>query len=331
MECPEGSCDAPTGDAPRKESCEGRCARNPTAKRFDSALAKLTKEVTIASSIEDHNKVRFQNGALHSLESLGEMQEIMEATLRGERSDLLEVFGGDCRRVAMKRARVEQLQEVLSVSNHVGDRRPNRSIDLCQSIEDVLTSMELGQALAAAKRQARSRVMTMAEPTAEVSEAAKGRSHAASEAVYADIDVVSPINPRPHQLLRKNTEERALAFKDLDDADSYVEARAIVEGLFEVLDIDGTGVLEGDEAEQAINDLVMHVMRESADRAAKYGGRKFVPSEDSVRKWVWAVVDKDGDGKITAAEAVAGFMAVVDDIDEKEERGAAMAKTASVR
>lgn len=303
-------------------------AVSPKGRQFDSALAKLTTEVTIAARIEDHAKVRFQNAALHSLESLGVMQDIMEALLKGDRADLIEVFGGDCRRVAMKRARVEQLQEVLAVSNHVADRRPQRSIDFCKSVEDVLTSMELGQALALAQRQARSRVMTMA--SAELAPQAGEGEKEAEVPVDADLGQVSPITMHPPRALRKNTEERALAFKDLDDADSYVEARAIVEGLFEVLDTDGTGVLEGEEAEQAINDLVMHVMRESADRASKYGGRKFVPSEESVRKWVWDVVDKDGDGKITAAEAVAGFMAVVDDIDEKEERPVTMDKQSSV-
>lgn len=315
---------------------DGKISSSPSAKKFDSALARLTTEVTIAATIEDHTKVRFQNAALHSLETLSVMQHVIEETLKScgptDRTELLETFGGDCRRVAMKRARVEQLQTVLAVSHHTNDRRPARSLDLCQSVEDVLRSVNLGQALVAAQQQARSRIQTaataefmgaMAEAAAE-DDKEEGEAEAQPE-VPADQDLmrggdVSPIPDHPKLVLRKNTEERAVAFKDLDEAGSYVEARAIVEGLFEVLDTDGTGVLEGEEAEQAIDDLVMHVMRESADRAEKYGGRKFVPTEDAVRKWVWDVVDTDKDGKITAAEAVKGFMAVVDDIDDPEEK-----------
>lgn len=66
--------------------------------------------------------------------------------------------------------------------------------------------------------------------------------------------------------------------------------------------------------------MVTHVMGEAAARSAKYGGRLPLLSSEEVREWVWKMVDRDGDRRISPEEAIRGFKAVVRDIDEQEER-----------
>lgn len=223
----------------------------------------------------------------------------------GKRAELLDIFGGDCRRVVEMRTCTEQLQAILKRSHHSEDCRLEKSLRLCQSVEDVIISAEGDNAEIFRRRLSLVQLIPAVDPEPEES----GR----------DLDdPVSPIPMQPQQKLDLAEEERAELLKELDNAQEYGEARNIVEQLFRHFDKNDNGELDGDECERAIDDLVMHVMREAAERSAKYG-RRLVPREDVVRKWVWETVDSDFDGTITAQEAVKGFLKVVNDIDEQGE------------
>lgn len=270
--------------------------------RFDNAQKALSMEVTNVERASEANApaVQRQRAVLHSLESTGEMLVIMMALMKGDRSQFLQVFGGDCHRVAMMRTSVDKLHRLLHDSPHSADRRLRRSTEYCKSVEGVLKSVgvDLGETLAAAQKKAQNQVQKC----------------------------IGCRSCQPGESLA----DTRLLLRALDGAESCIDVCVIVEALFDVYDEDGNGLLEDHEAETAVSDLVAHVMTEAAERASYYGGTSFVPGEDAVRNWVWDVVDKDKDKKITLAEAIQGFVTVVDDIDKREERSANMTKRNSL-
>lgn len=260
----------------------------------------------------DTSKVRSQSSLLRSLELLGVLDDIFDDIFKDDRAALVKVFGGDCHRVATMQALVEQLQVMIANSphqhEHKADARLKRSINFCQSVESVLKDVNLGQTLAAAQQLVR--------PNIVMATVAEKETHAApKDALQIGVDLFSD-----ERQLQSMQAKRTTMFTDLDAADSCVEARASGEALFEEFDEDGNGILEDEEADMAISYAVTHVMREGAERSAKYRGRLSLPSEEIVREWVWKMVDEDGDGRITREEAIRGFKAVVDDIDAQEER-----------
>lgn len=125
--------------------------------------------------------------------------------------------------------------------------------------------------------------------------------------------------------------------QELDDInegmdDYFYSVFQTVTAIFARFDSDGNGVLDGAEYTACVNAMVLHMksefereLRKGIDRIKLEDGshdelfqsmmrRKF--KEEDIKRLVIGMVDPDGDGKITKAEALAGFKKVVDEIEE---------------
>eukprot|EP00927_Polykrikos_kofoidii_P023598 TRINITY_DN21689_c0_g1_i1.p1 TRINITY_DN21689_c0_g1~~TRINITY_DN21689_c0_g1_i1.p1 ORF type:complete len:868 (-),score=191.57 TRINITY_DN21689_c0_g1_i1:39-2507(-) len=106
------------------------------------------------------------------LEECGAVRDVMMEVLRiesgrnsGGRQLLLEIFAGECRRVARARALLEVVlllksQQCLAEKND-GDQRPQGGVSACESVEQVLRDLGLTYALKRAQEQERERVSNL--------------------------------------------------------------------------------------------------------------------------------------------------------------------------
>lgn len=202
-----------------------------TSRQFDSEATKLATQATLAVHATTMSPVRYEIVVLNMFDCLGNMLRIIRSAASGPRAEFIEVFGDDCRRVANMLAQVKQLQFLCAGLPHKDDSRLQQIANECQALEDLLTSMNLGQALAAAKHKAQQRMAT---------------SVASYEGIVKGI--VTACEGQQSASKPSSATLRAASLQELEGADVCAEARAIVEALFEIYDLDGNGLLEGEEA-----------------------------------------------------------------------------------
>jgi len=207
-----------------------------------------------------------------------------------ERPQLQLVFGGDCHRIAHVRAVLEMLGEMLQGSHMAKADRMSMCLKRCEAVESVLRDSGLGASLAKAQEDEKGKVQEILTPAA------------------------IPASVSSSSLTPASPSSRLKYLQAIDEAESANAVLRKIDRLFDAYDADGNGLLEGDNYEQAINDLSQYMLKEAQERMEKYG-KGTLPPESLIRQWVTDVVDPNNDGAITREEARIGFKQVVDDIE----------------
>lgn len=131
-----------------------------TIDRADAVVKAMEKALDDLLSAQG-NSVAVTRAEVNLLVKIEAARDLLELALRSskQREALKEVFGGDCRRIELMRAILEE--SFFSEMNE-GDPRPAACLRACESVESVLEDLGLGEALRKAREERHMRKATTA-------------------------------------------------------------------------------------------------------------------------------------------------------------------------
>lgn len=255
--------------------------------------------------------MRKLRAAFGIMEPVGHARDFMQAMLRGKlggHGELQAMFGGDCLRIANMRVFVEQVIGLLQGWGIVQDVRLKSCLDTCEAVESVLRDLGFSMRLAEAKLKTRAAVL----PTLNSLEAHPALPRTTSQQCVrlAEVERLDRPLGEVHPAPPLTTSQLLVCAAEVESLD---RCQMILDELFDALDHDADGVLEGFEFDKAVNELTDFVLLSGQKRRSNLG-RNFSPPERVVRKWVAECIDPRGTGAVTREDARGSFKVVVDDI-----------------
>jgi len=288
-----------------------------TPETFDAILDKITARLkSLREAVTENNQaegsedltpsrynVKRKKTMHNMLEPLGEARDFMWQLLKHEtgthgRPELQAIFGGDCRRVARLQISADTLAWLLAGSHLVEDERLRDCVSACKDVMGVLSSVGMGDRVAAALAIEREEVDTLVMGPTE-----------------AERELVRSLTSSRTRARTLSQEGRLRLIQDIDDGETAKGVLEKIDTLFDAYDRDRTELLEGEAYETAMQDLTTYVLKEAEEIAAMYKMPSLVPSENLVKQWVQDTVDPNQDGAVTRVEARVGFKKVVDDYE----------------
>merc|ERR1712014_18025 len=121
----------------------------PTEAKADELIDKLE---AACDRVEDaqNSVVKLHLFELELLTKVEQMRDFMSSVLQDDKSALIEIFGGDCSRIARIRC---VLEGVHFSKKNAKDRRLTMCMRACESVESILVDMGFQEMLSSAQKE----------------------------------------------------------------------------------------------------------------------------------------------------------------------------------